>query len=309
MGLLMLMKRVGRELAPLSAASRLLYTTGAAWLVIGALHVIPLAGDQWNWAGAVSWRKPIVFGLSIGLLLATIGWVIDRIPIRGRSASVIAWILALSSSVEVALISIQTWRGRASHFNVLEGSDAAIFGLMGAAVGFMSLCLLTVFVWSMVKRPAEKLVRIAVIGGLALVVAGLGLGQWIIELGSAYVERVQAVPDTVLVGEAGVAKFPHALALHGIQVFILYAILLQVGDRSMRKAARMYALVGLYSMSVILVSAQTIAGYAPMELTLFSIGFVLCLSVSIVLIWAAVRASLHDAQVKDRITPVDMLSG
>ena len=52
---------------------------------------------------------------------------------------------------------------------------------------------------------------------LVVIVTGLGLGQWIIELGNDFVETHRAVPDTVMYGERGVAKFPHAVALHGMK--------------------------------------------------------------------------------------------
>jgi hypothetical protein len=35
------------------------------------------------------------------------------------------------TSVETAVIVLQMWRGRASHFNVGDPADAALFGLIG----------------------------------------------------------------------------------------------------------------------------------------------------------------------------------
>lgn len=309
MGLPTVLNQIAVELSPVSAASRVLYRTAAAWLLIGVLHVAPLAADGWNWDGAVSFRKPIVFSFSIGLLLATIGWVIDWIPIRGRFASVLAWTLAVSSSVEVALVSVQTWRGRASHFNRLEPSDATIFGLMGAAVGIMSLCIVVVFAWSLVKTNPDRLVRIAVVSGLALVVTGLGIGQWMIQLGVEYVERFNMVPDTVTVGAAGVAKFPHALALHGVQLFILYALLLRAGRSHLGNVARMYTMVGLYIGVLALVVLQTVSGYAPTQATPYLVGIALG---SIAMAWnfmSTLRTRIHELAVGDENQPVDMLSG
>jgi hypothetical protein len=109
----------------------------------------------------VSFRKPLTFSLSIALLMATMGWVLDRLPERPRLAGVIAWAFLMSSTVEVGLITVQAWRGRASHFNVMESSDAAIFALMGAIVGLMSLGLVALLVWSLIERPADALVRVA----------------------------------------------------------------------------------------------------------------------------------------------------
>jgi hypothetical protein len=59
---------------------------------------------------------------------------------------------------------------------------------------------------------------------MVLVVLGLGLGVPLIELGTRIWETVGAVPDHLTIGPAGVAKFPHAISLHGIQVFIIAAV-------------------------------------------------------------------------------------
>jgi hypothetical protein len=207
--------------------------------------------------------------------------VLDRLPDRPRLAGALAWTFLASSSVEVGLIAVQAWRGRASHFNVMEAGDAAIFGLMGTAVGFMSLCLLGLLIWSFIERPADPSVRMAVIAGLLLVTTGLGIGQWIITLGVDYVEARGAVPDTVTYGSAGVAKFPHAIAFHGIQLFILAAV--TVGSGSNPDASRkgvMRLVVVSYTAILVFASLQTVAGQAPSDPTVWSLG----LAISLVLL-------------------------
>jgi hypothetical protein len=265
------------DLSPVRRPARVLYAGAAAWLAVGLVHLGVLAANGWAWSGAVSFRKPLTFSVSIGLLLATIGWVLDRLPDRPRLAGTIAWALLLSSTVEVTLITVQAWRGRASHFNTLAADDAAVFAVMGAMVGVMSLCLLAVLVWSLVRPPQDRLVRLAVIGGLLLIVTGLGLGQWIIELGNDFVETHRAVPDTVHYGERGVAKFPHAVALHCIQLFIVAAVMLRHG--ALAEAARRRVLRGIVWSAagvLVLVSAQTVTGHAPLEPTIWSAGVALC---------------------------------
>ena len=184
-------------------------------------------GGDWN--GAVSFRKPITFGVSVGLLLWTCGWVIDRLPSRKRLEGVLAAVLIGSGLVEVGLITAQAWRGVASHFNFTTTTDSIIFSAMGAAIGVFALALLALAIWAVVQRPADRVTRWAVLAGLALVVTGLGLGQWVIGLGVEMAEQLGHAPDTVMAGEAGVAKFPHAMALHGIQLFIGASILARSG--------------------------------------------------------------------------------
>jgi hypothetical protein len=268
-----LVRSLAADLRPTRRPARLLFAGAAAWLASGLVHLVVLAANGWAWSGAVSFRKPLTFSVSIALLLATIGWVLDRLPDRPRLAGTIAWALLVSSTIEVGLITMQAWRGRASHFNTQAAGDAAVFVAMAAMVAVMSLCLVTVLVWSLARPPRDRLARLAVIGGLVLIVLGLGFGQWIVELGNDFVEAHRAVPDTVVYGERGVAKFPHAVALHGIQLFILAAVLARRGhlaEATRRRAVRL--VVWSYAAVLVFASAQTITGNAPLDPTVWSAG-------------------------------------
>jgi len=268
-----LVRNLIADLRPVRRPARVLYAGAAAWLVSGLVHLVVLAANGWAWSGAVSFRKPLTFSVSIALLLATIGWVLDRLPDRPRLAGTIAWTLLVSSTVEVALITMQAWRGRASHFNTLAAGDAVVFAAMGIMVAVMSLCLVAVLVWSLVRPPRDRLVRLAVLGGLVLIVTGLGLGQWVIELGNDFVETHRAVPGTVMSGERGVAKFPHAVALHGIQLFVLAAVLARrsgLTEAARRRAVRL--VVWSYAAVLVFACAQTITGNGPLDPTVWNAG-------------------------------------
>ena len=267
------------DLRPARRPARVLYAGAAFWLVSGLVHLGVLAADGWAWSGAVSFRKPLVFSISVGLLLATVGWVLDRLPDRPRLAGSLAWTLLVSSTVEVGLIIMQAWRGRASHFNTLATGDALVFAAMGIMVAVMSLCLVAVLVWTLVEPPRDRLVRLAVLAGMALVVSGLGIGQWIVQLGNDFVETHRAVPDTVLYGRHGVAKFPHAVAFHGIQVFIVAAVALRRGalaEAAQRRTLRL--VVWSYVAAMVLASAQTVTGHAPLDPSPWSLGLALALA-------------------------------
>ncbi len=291
------------DLKPVRRPARILYRGAAFWLASAVFHIGALGLDGWEWSGAVSFRKPIVFSLSIGLLLATVGWVLDRLPDRPRLAGGLAWTLLVSSSIEVGLIAVQAWRGRASHFNVFQPGDAAIFALMGLAVGVMSLCLIAVLVWSAVRRPADRLVAGAVIWGMALVATGLGIGQWIIELGNDFVAQSGVLPETVISGEAGVAKFPHAIAFHGIQVFIVSALMLRRSGVTEAVRARLIRAVILsYSAILALASAQAVLGVAPSAPGVWSLGMLIAGTVLALTLWRIVSAYRHSPA--DREVPV-----
>lgn len=252
------------DLTPRRWPSKALYTFGGFWVASALFHTAILAGTGFEWSGSVSWRKPISFGISVGLLLATIGWVLDRLPDRPRVAGSIAWILGLSSTVEVGLITLQAWRGEASHFNSFEETNALIFSSMAAMVGLMSLCLVAILIWSAINRPPDPLVSRAVLAGMILVVAGLGIGQWLVELGNDFAAANGIVPEVVTNGQAGTPKFPHAVAFHGIQVFIVGALALRRSDTSEHVRKRLMAgLIVSYSSILVFAAAQSVFGVAP----------------------------------------------
>lgn len=256
------------DLKPRRMSSKVLYTIGAFWVFVALLHTVVLAGTGFEWAGSVSWRKPITFGLSVGMLLATVGWILDRLPNRPRRAGAIAWILGAASTVEVGLITLQAWRGEASHFNSFDETNARIFSSMAVMVGIMSLCLIAVLVWAAISRPVDPLVSRATLAGMALVVAGLGIGQWLVSLGNDFAAANGIVPDVVTNGVAGTPKFPHAIAFHGIQVFIVAALALRRSHVPERIRMRiMGALIASYSAVLVFAAMQSILGTAPTDVS------------------------------------------
>jgi hypothetical protein len=267
------------DLRPRRRPARVLYAGAAFWLTSALIHLGVLALDGWAWSGAVSFRKPLVFSLSFGLLMATVGWVLDRLPDRPRLAGAIAWTFLVSSSIEVGLIALQAWRGRASHFNGAEPGDELIFTIMGIMAGVFSLCLVAVLAWWLIRPSGDRLIRLAVTGGLLLVMTGLGVGSWMIQLGTQYWEAHMAVPETVMYGARGVAKFPHGVAFHGIQLFVVAAVVLRhsaLTEGSRRRVLRL--VVWSYAAIMLFASAQTITGHAPLDPTIWSAGLALAVA-------------------------------
>lgn len=272
-----------RQLGPQTRGARVVMTTAIAWAVSASVHVGVLVADGGGWDGPVSWRKPIVFSASIALLLWAVGWVLDRMPVaRPRLAGALAWGLAVTSTIETSLIVLQTWRGRASHFNVFDPADAVVFGVMGAMVGLMALGLVSLLVWALVERPTDPATRWAVLGGLAMIATGLGVGRWLIELGMAYVDRFGAVPEVVTNGDA-VVKFPHAVAFHGIQLFALVVALGVATDlTAARRLLAVRAAVLGYGGLLVFAVGTSIAGQPADTLAAWSVPLVAGSGVAIV---------------------------
>ena len=116
-------KYAWRAARPIGRYQRLLWWCGTALLVSAAVHGGVALVDGGAWAGPVSWRKPILFGESFGLLLWSLVWMLRQLPERWW-IRIPAGMVAISSVLEVALITLQRWRGVASHFNRETPFDA-----------------------------------------------------------------------------------------------------------------------------------------------------------------------------------------
>lgn len=261
------MRTLASTLALHKPASRRLRSAAVVLIASGVIHLALVLALGLSWAGPVSLRKAVTFGLSIGMLLWTVGWVIDRLASRPRLERWLGTSLALSGLAEVALITGQAWRGVPSHFNYTTPEDIVVFVFMGISVAVLSIGLLVTTVWAIAKPPVEPVVRLAVRAGMLLVLTGLGIGQWIIELGNDFFEQFGQVPDQVIAGAAGVPTFPHALAFHGIQLFILAAIVTGLLGLQAHTAQRVVRLVVAgYAVLLVWSIVQTAAGRAPVDL-------------------------------------------
>jgi hypothetical protein len=116
-----------RQLAPLFWTGVLLFASGVFHVAVWAVAGMP------SLEGPVSWRKPITFGFSTGLLLLTLTWLLTLMPAsvrRARQAKVFSTLLI----AEIGLIDMQQWRGVASHFNNATPFDGAVFTTMGILI-------------------------------------------------------------------------------------------------------------------------------------------------------------------------------
>jgi hypothetical protein len=242
--------------------SRVLGRLALGLVFSAVLHLSVAIARGGDWQGAVSFRKPVTFAVSFALMFWAMGWLMDRFPRRPRLGWPIAVGLGGGGLVETGLITMQSWRGKASHFNFATGFDSGVFGLMGMTIGLVSLALLAIAIWTFVEAPPG--LKLPMGTGMVLVLLGLGLGVPLIEMGVRFWEAVGTVPDHLTVGAAGVAKFPHAIALHGIQVFILAVV---VGNRLAAQTSLVRLAVGGYLAIAGWAIVHTNSGRAPVDPT------------------------------------------
>ena len=123
---------------------RATYTLGGLLVLSGLIHLAVLLMIGSSWEGPLSLRKPTTFGLSFGLTLINVTLVASFISLSNRTRTVLLGVFAGACVLETLLVSMQTWRGVPSHFNVETPFDAAVAQTL--AVGGFALVAVIVAV-------------------------------------------------------------------------------------------------------------------------------------------------------------------
>lgn len=183
----------------------------------GLLHAPLYLVSSVEWEAAASWRKPILFGISTGLTLASVAWV-SSLCVKATPTLLV--LFSLSAVIEVALITIQTWRGEASHYNYSTPLNEVIQTSIETCALFLTA---GIFVYStkLIISPASnsKTYLLAARAGMLYLLAACFFGIWMVVYGA---QRVTEGHPPGLYGEAGVLKFVHGLPIHAIQFFPVY---------------------------------------------------------------------------------------
>ncbi len=182
--------------------------------MVGIFHIIPAILGPRDLSGPISFRKPILFGISTGVTVLSLGWILQLVETKHKL--LLAWVIAATALLEVALISLQPWRGEASHFNNTSPLDSFIHYTIDVAV----ICLMLAIFWLgyftfVQKFHANFAMRWAVRAGMLFLQFSCLFGVYMLIYGINRVSQNQA-PD--IWGEAGVLKFVHGVTIHSIQI-------------------------------------------------------------------------------------------
>ncbi|MBL6830351.1 MAG: hypothetical protein ISQ70_02925 [Pirellulales bacterium] len=235
-----------------------LVMSGVLLIVSGVVHLLVWAIDGGPWEGPVTWRKPILFGISGGLTAISAGWAFAKLP-RRRWDRLLAWSTAVTLTVEVALIDLQRWRGVASHFNRETPLDSFLYDAMGGLIVWVTLVsadLMLRFFRSQVGLPADML--LAARSGLVALVWSCVLGIWVSVHGDM---QMMAGMQPERFGAAGVPKFAHGAVIHALQWLPMLA---WAGRRAGIEERQRVRLLAAASLGTFLLAAyallQTVAG-------------------------------------------------
>ena len=203
----------------------------------------------------------------------------------------IGWLLlgsfGFASFGETALISLQAWRGVASHFNSATVFDEVVFATMGLLIAVVVVDIVIITLWSLKSLDAPASFALAIKSGVVLMVVGQGLGGLLIREGMRQ-EELGPVTSPLVFGQDGILNLSHAAALHALQLLPALAWLLSFSGRTESRRTRIVGVAACgYAGLVLLSGLQALGGRAPFDPSGLG-AVVLVLSASAVLAASAI---------------------
>jgi len=203
----------------------LLFGTAAFHLLLFLLFLCLIPFDSRTILGISPWIKPAKFAVSISIYLATLGVLMPLLPTASAGLELIRWTACTTMLLEMVIISVQSARGVASHFNIATGLDATLFYSMGVLIVLNTLAafgLLILFLTSQASALPGVLLGIRI--GLALFIAGSLQGFMMVSRMAHTVgasDGGAGLPFLNWSTQAGDLRVTHFLFLHAIQVLPL----------------------------------------------------------------------------------------
>jgi hypothetical protein len=229
--------------------------------------------------GAPAWLKPAKFAASIAIYTWSLAWVFTHIPAWVRTRRIVGGVTFVTMVVEIAIISVQAWRGAASHFNVSTPLDGVLFTIMGLAIVAQTLSSVAVAVALWRERFADAALGWALRLGLTLTIVGAASGGLMTrptdaQLAGARTSRIVTVgahtvgapdggpgmPGTGWSTEHGDLRVPHFIGLHALQAFALLLVAIPRTWSPSRRARLLVAGAASYTVLFVLLLMQALGG-------------------------------------------------
>ncbi|GAA3117755.1 hypothetical protein ACFQ0X_14590 [Streptomyces rectiviolaceus] len=208
---------------------------------MAALAVVSGVGlvvDDRVLVGSPIWFKPFKFSVSFVAYGLSLAWMLSLID-RGRGRKAGWWagtVVAVSSLVEMVIITGQVVRGKRSHFNHQTPFDEALFNAMAVTVVILWLGTLLIAVLLLRAKIADRASAWAMRCGIVIALAGAAVGFLMTqptpdqERGSSSIVGAHSVgvpdggPSMPLTGwstTGGDLRIPHFVGMHALQLLPL----------------------------------------------------------------------------------------
>ncbi len=236
----------------MKAIERAAYWTGGLLILSGVIHLALLVTSGGTWEGPLSLRKPATFGLSFGLTLINVTLIASFVPLKNRSRALLLGVFTAACVLETFLVSLQTWRGVPSHFNVETPFDAEIARTLALGGATLVAIIITLTIAAFrhgvaLPRPVGLAIRA---GFVALVAAQLAGGVMI----ATGMRLVFGGDPQGAYAMGGWLKPVHGVLMHGILVLPLLAWLMARSRWDERNQMRgVYTAIAVYALVVAVV--------------------------------------------------------
>ncbi|WP_175439392.1 hypothetical protein [Streptomyces vilmorinianum] len=264
--------------------------------------------------GVPIWAKPFKFAISFLAYTLTLAWMLTLLPRARRAGWWAGTVLAVSSAIEMVLITTQVVRGKQSHFNNETAFDAALFAAMGITVVVLWLAALVIAVLLLRARILDRATAWAVRLSSLIALAGAAVGFRMVQptpeqlasgddpsiVGAHSVGVPDGGPSMPVTGWAttgGDLRIAHFFGMHALQVIPLLLLLLvalaprfaRLADERVRLRLT-FVVSGTYTAVFALLTWQALRGQAlldPDATTLVAAGAIALLAAATG--WAALR--------------------
>ncbi|MBK1876680.1 hypothetical protein [Pelagicoccus mobilis] len=216
----------------LSTPQSIAYWAGFAVMLTGLVHLLayPFV-ESAVWSGPLGYRKLVVFGLSAGFTLVTMGWLLKFYPPKPRLHKAMMSAMSAALVLEIIIINTQHFRGLPSHFNVGTPLDTLLWSTMGLSILCFAIVSTTQAILAFGKLVGSPAMKLAIRTSMVLFFFSQLSGQLIVIHGMNHVLQdgaflIENVASSTTYGEAGNLKLPHAISLHSIQALPLLALMI-----------------------------------------------------------------------------------
>lgn len=268
------------QLRRLWAASPILTATTFLMLATFAVAVVGIFVDSRLITGAPAWLKPAKFGISTAIYNTTLAWLYRYLHVWPSFLRLAAWTISLVFVVEIAIVDLQAARGVTSHFNNATPLDAALFGIMGGAIGLLLLASVGILIALFKQKFEDADWGWALRLGMLITVIGSAAGGFMIPPNAEQLRAMRAHEPVAAVGshtvgapdggpglpgvgwstEHGDLRAPHFVGMHGVQLIPLLTWLLVRQRPSHPYKSMVFVIAGSYFALFAILAWQALRG-------------------------------------------------